>query len=62
MHPKNKEQLVALKALAKAWKISVETKESPYDAEFVEMVKKAERSSNFKEIDPNDVWGSLNLK
>ena len=29
MHPKSKEQMVALKALAKAWKISVETKESP---------------------------------
>jgi len=62
MHPKNKEQLVALKALAKAWKISVETKESPYDPDFVAMVKKAEKRGNFKEIDVKDVWGSLNLK
>jgi hypothetical protein len=62
MHPKSKEQLVALKALAKAWKISVETKESPYDPDFVAMVKKAEKRGNYKEIDANDVWGSLNLK
>jgi hypothetical protein len=62
MHPKSKEQMVALKALAKAWKISVETKESPYDPEFVEMIKTAEKRGNYKEIDPKDVWGSLNLK
>ena len=60
MHPQNKEQLTALKALAKALKISVET--SPYDPEFVAMVKKAEKTGNYKEVDPNDVWGSLNLK
>jgi hypothetical protein len=62
MHPKNKEQLVALKALAKAWKISVETKESPYDPDFVEMVKNAEKRGNYKEIDASNIWGSLNLK
>ena len=62
MHPKNKEQLVALKALAKAWKISVETKESSYDPDFVAMIKKAEKRDNYKEIDAKDVWGSLNLK
>ena len=60
MHPQNKEQLTALKALAKALKISVET--SPYDPEFVAMVKKAEKNGNYTEVDPNDVWGSLNLK
>jgi len=60
MHPENKEQLTALKALAKALKISVET--SPYNPEFVAMVKKAEKNGNYKEVDPNDVWGSLNLK
>ncbi len=58
MHPKSKEQLVALKALAKAWKISVETKESPYDPDFVAMVKKAEKRGNYKEIDAKDVWAS----
>jgi hypothetical protein len=62
MHPKSKEQLVALKALAKAWKISVETKKSTYDPDFVAMVKEAEKRGNYKDVDPNDVWGSLNLK
>ncbi len=60
MYPQNKEQLTALKAIAKALKISVET--SPYDPEFVTMIKKAEKNANYKEVDPNDVWGSLNLK
>ena len=62
MHPKSKEQVLALKAVAKALKISVETKKSPYDPDFVAMVKKAEKRGNYKEIDPNDIWGSLNLK
>ncbi|MDB5155993.1 MAG: hypothetical protein JWR50_700 [Mucilaginibacter sp.] len=52
MHPQNKEQLNALKAVAKALKISVET--SPYDPEFVAMVKKAEKNGNYTEVDPND--------
>jgi len=60
MHPQSKDQLLALKAIAKAWKISVET--SPYDPDFVTMVKTAEKRGNYKEIDPKDVWGSLNLK
>jgi hypothetical protein len=60
MHPKNSDQALALKAIAKAWKISVET--SPYDPEFVAMVKKAEKRGNYKEVDPKDIWGSLNLK
>ncbi len=62
MHPKNKEQLQALKAIAKALKINVETKKSPYDPDFVQMIKDAEKRGNYKTIDPNDVWGSLNLK
>jgi hypothetical protein len=60
MHQQNKDQLVALKAIAKAWKISVET--SPYNPDFVAMIKNAEKRGNYKEIDPKDVWGSLNLK
>ena len=62
MHPQNKEQASALKAIAKAWKISFETKKSPYDPDFVTMVKAAEERGNYKTIDPDDVWGSLNLK
>jgi len=62
MHPENKQQLLALKAIAKALKINVETQKSPYDPDFVAMVKSAEKRGNYKNIDPNDVWGSLNLK
>ncbi|MET3979088.1 hypothetical protein ABIB62_001675 [Mucilaginibacter sp. UYP25] len=60
MHPQNKEQLSALKAVAKALKVTVET--SPYDPEFVSMVKKASKNGNYIEVDPKDIWGSLNLK
>lgn len=60
MHPQNKEQETALKAIAKAWKISVET--SSYDPDIVAMVKKAEKRGNYTEVDPKDIWGSLNLK
>lgn len=62
MHPENKQQLLALKAIAKALKINVETQKSPYDPDFVAMVKTAEKRGNYKTIDPDDVWGSLNLK
>ena len=62
MHPKNKEQLLALKAIAKALKITVETKKSPYDPDFVAMVKDAEKRGNYKTIDVADIWGSLNSK
>ncbi|OKS87847.1 hypothetical protein RG47T_3310 [Mucilaginibacter polytrichastri] len=41
MHPKNKEQLTALKAIAKALKIDFETKKSPYDPEFVKDILQA---------------------
>jgi hypothetical protein len=38
MHPKNKEQLSALKAVAKALKIDFETEKSPYDPAFVKKI------------------------
>ena len=60
MHPQSKDQLLALKAIAKAWKISVEI--SPYDPDFVAMVKKAEKRGNYKDIDPDNIWDSLNLE
>ena len=62
MHPENKQQLLALKAIAKALKISVETQRSTYDPDFVAMIKNAEKRGNYKTIDQDDVWGSLNLK
>jgi hypothetical protein len=45
IHPNNKEQLAAVKAFAKALKMSFETKEieSPYNAEFVAKIKKSEQ-------------------
>ena len=60
MHPQNKEQETALKAIAKALNISVET--STYDSDFVSMIKKAEKRGKYTEVDPKDVWGSLKLK
>ncbi|QQL50949.1 DUF2683 family protein [Mucilaginibacter ginkgonis] len=62
MHPKNKEQVAALKAVAKALKISVETQSSGYDTEFVAAIKDAEKRGNYISIDANDVWGSLHLR
>ena len=62
MHPENKEQLLALKAIAKALKVSFETQKSTYAPDFVTMIKDAEKRGNYKNIDPNDVWGRLNLK
>lgn len=42
IHPKNKEQLRAIKSVLKAMKIPFEKKESPYDPAFVKMVHDAE--------------------
>ncbi len=36
--------------------------ESPYDPEFVKMVKEAAASKEWYEIDSEDVWGSLGLE
>ena len=41
-HPKNKEQLAALKAFVKALKIDFETKKSPYNPEFVAKIKRGQ--------------------
>ncbi len=42
IHPKNKEQLVAIKSVLKALKIPFEKKESPYDPEFVYIIRNSE--------------------
>lgn len=58
-------KMKALKAFLKAFSIPFEvkkTKESPYDPDFVSMVKESSARSDYKEIDPKDVWGSLGLK
>jgi hypothetical protein len=56
MHPQSNEQLLALKAIAKAWKINVET--SPYNSSFVAMIKKAEKRANYKEMIPK-IYGAV---
>jgi len=46
IHPQNGEQLQAIKAVLKAMKIPFEklkAKESPYDPEFVKMIKESEQ-------------------
>jgi antitoxin component of RelBE/YafQ-DinJ toxin-antitoxin module len=43
IHPKNKEQLEAIKSVLKALKIPFERKKSPYDPEFVKMIQNAEK-------------------
>jgi antitoxin component of RelBE/YafQ-DinJ toxin-antitoxin module len=43
IHPKNKEQLEAIQSVLKALKIPFEKKESPYDPEFVKMIRNAEK-------------------
>jgi hypothetical protein len=62
MHPKNKEQLSALKAIAKALKIDFETEKSPYNPEFVkEILQAREDIKNGKgvKIAVEDLWKSF---
>jgi hypothetical protein len=42
--------------------VEVIENQSPYNPEFVAMVKKAAASKNRTEINPKDVWGSLGLR
>ncbi len=59
LHPKNNEQLAALKAIAKAWKIAFETEKSPYNPDFVAKIKKADediKTGRFTKIEPSDIW------
>ncbi len=35
---------------------------SPYNPEFVKMIKEAEERGNYTTIDTNDIWGSLGLR
>jgi len=58
-HPKNKEQLAALKAVMKALKVDFETEKSPYNPEFVkEILKAREDIKNGKgvKIAVEDLW------
>jgi hypothetical protein len=48
IHPENKEQLAALKALIKSWNINFE--KYPYDPNFVAEINKRERRTSNKVI------------
>lgn len=43
IHPKNSDQLEAIKSVLIALKIPFEKKESPYNPEFVKMIQNAEK-------------------
>jgi hypothetical protein len=63
MHPQNKEQLVALKAFAKALKVNFETEKSPYNPDFVAKIKESQeqvKQGNVISIkDPKNIWPSI---
>ena len=42
--------------------VEIVEEKSPYDPEFVKMIKKSAASKNITVIDTNDVWGSLGLR
>ena len=63
MHPKNKEQLSALKAFANALKVDFETEKSPYNPDFVAKIKESKKQvedGNYITLDPNkSIWENL---
>lgn len=63
MHPKNKEQLSALKAVAKALKVDFETEKSPYSPAFVARIKESYEQAKLGEVitieDPKNIWPSI---
>lgn len=61
MHPTNKEQSAALKAIAKALKVAFETdKSSTYNPEFVAKILAGEKAKNDGEeglvVDVDNLW------
>jgi predicted adenine nucleotide alpha hydrolase (AANH) superfamily ATPase len=61
MHPESKEQLSALKAIAKALNVKFET--SPYNPEFVKKIKASKKEveeGKFITLDPDKtLWQNL---
>lgn len=55
------EKLKAIKQVLKAMGIDFESKKekSPYDPEFVKMVKKSAASKDGRVIDPKNLWESI---
>ncbi|MDB5132225.1 MAG: hypothetical protein JWR02_1974 [Mucilaginibacter sp.] len=62
VQPKNKEQLIALKAIMKALKVDFKTEKSgsePYNDEFVAKMKRSEddvKAGRTATIEPADIW------
>jgi hypothetical protein len=59
VHPDNKEKTVALKAFMKALKIRFEEDRSPYNAEFIEKIKRSDEdfeAGRFSIIKTDDLW------
>jgi len=59
VYPGNKEQLAALKAFMKAFKISFEEEKSPYDPEFVKMIKQGDedlKAGKGEKVDIDVLW------
>ncbi len=63
IHPQNKEQLSALKAVAKALKVDFETVQSSYNPEVVKKIRESEREikeGKFITLDPGkSIWENL---
>ena len=58
-HPGNKEQMAALKAFIKALKISFEEEKSPYNPEFVAMIKQGDedlKAGKGVKVDIDNLW------
>jgi hypothetical protein len=59
VHPENKEQLAAMKSFMKAFKISFEEEASPYNPDFVKMIKQGDKDLAEGKgviIDLEDLW------
>ena len=59
IHPENKAQLTAVKAVLKALKISFEKNENSYNPEFVKKIKESEAdfaNGKFETIKTEDLW------
>lgn len=61
IHPENKEQLEALKALVKSWNITFE--KYPYRPDFVSEIKERSKRASKGDVvpieNPNKIWESI---
>ena len=59
VHPENKEQLTAIKAVMKALKISFEEKKAEYDPEFIKMIQQGDediKAGKGVKVDIHNLW------